>query len=76
MLFVILNLTPAPASRLPEFTLQNTASQNGSNRKSEHLPDGRRAGYLLCQHHDQLAQLGMAMEEVFRSVQRLEHTFN
>jgi hypothetical protein len=30
-------------------------------------------GYLLHQHHDQLAQLGTAMEEVRRSVQRLEH---
>jgi hypothetical protein len=31
-------------------------------------------GYLLRQHHDQLAQLETAMEEVLRSVQHLEHT--
>lgn len=33
----------------------------------------RRLMNNLRQHHDHLAQLGMAMEEVLRSLQRLEH---
>jgi hypothetical protein len=31
-------------------------------------------GYLLCQNHDQLAQLETPMEEVLHSVKHLEHT--
>jgi DNA-directed RNA polymerase specialized sigma54-like protein len=30
-------------------------------------------GYLLCQHHDLLAQLGKAMEEVPRCLQHLKY---
>ena len=30
-------------------------------------------GYLLCQHHDQLAQLEKAIEKALRSVHLLEH---
>ena len=44
MFVVLLNVSPAPASRLTASSLQNSDSNNASRRRTKYLPDGQRAG--------------------------------